>query len=507
VTIAATLHRIATGESREIGAISPPWKVDDGDRFVVEVAIGATVELDGRPCPSVQIGDRRGYLVDLGSRTLLGARRVTVRGRQLTETIDLLPAGGLRAIERLLPAAPEVERWMPRTRGAFWYLDVDRKPRRLLDPTRTLAFARDTIPSLEKLIRALERRPASRRAFKVQVRPFGAPPDVNATGRLLQRSPDLLLQHPEGPLEVDGQHYAPRLIAYRAPSADMDSLENRRLAAFLDALATDCRKATRQARWLDQRALTEAEVTARALKSIVMRSFLRGVTPSDMPKLSDPPVGLEATNPHYKELRRLRMIYQSRASFGTRFTDQRKHTASADQIYQAWCCHFVARLFELKEYLGGIRNSAGPAFENDEWQLYYDNPTALQSWRSSTIRPDDYRPDIVLRRRNAPNRVILIDAKYATSDQEFASGDRLKEVQSYMNAFGLRQAAILHPGDGTGLRIRQIAAHGHRLLEVSIAPRLLTTADDFNRIRDIVLSLECEFGETFPNQNAGERTR
>src|SRR5690606_38110391 len=117
---------------------------------------------------------------------------ISVKGQSRPGVIDLLPTGGLRAVERLMPAVAEADRWLPRTRGAFWYLDLDRKPRRLLDPTRTLAFARDVLPRIDALVRDIERQPASRRTSKIRIRPPGAPLDVHATERILRSRPELL---------------------------------------------------------------------------------------------------------------------------------------------------------------------------------------------------------------------------------------------------------------------------------------------------------------------------
>lgn len=500
----ATIHRVATGEWRTVQRRSPPWEIEDGERFLVEAGSGDSVNLDSSPCPSVQIGTKRGYLVELGFRTLLGARRVSIRRRGITQTIDLLPAGGVRAVELLMPAISDVERWLPRTRGAFWYLDIDRRPRRLIDPTRILAFASDIIPRVEVLVRDLEREPALRRTSRISIRPLGAPLDVHATEHLLRCRPELLEAHPEGPIELGGRRYGPKLIAYRASYSDFESPENRRLSAFLTSLANDCRKAVLYSPWLDDQARVDAEATVRALQRVVVHSLLRGVRPSDLPRLGDPPFGLEASHPIYRELRRLRMVYQSRALFSGVGSEQRKHLASADRVYQAWCCHLVAHVLGLEQTTGGLRAAAGPAFANDTWELFYDTPTVLRSWRSATSRPDGYRPDLVLRKREDTERIILIDAKYTSTEVASVSGDRLKEMQAYLNAFGIRFAGIMHPGEGRNFSICEIAGRGHRIVELSVVPRLVTKACDLARLRDSLLGLECTFGETFPEHSGVE---
>ncbi len=136
--------------------------------------------------------------------------------------------------------------------------------------------------------------------------------------------------------------------------------------------------------------------------------------------------------------------------------------------------------------------------------LFYDNPAVLKSWRSHTSRPDDFRPDIVLRRRDAHSRVILIDAKYSASEFDAVPGNRLKEVQAYMNAFGLRYAAIMHPG-GAGkpvLCLRETSDFGYRLLEIGVTPAAIQSTVDLSKLRDAILALECTLCETFPNASS-----
>jgi hypothetical protein len=103
MTLAATMHRVATGEKRELAANPVPWRVEDGERFLVEVPNDHCVGLDGRSCTIVKAGSAKTYLVELGVHTFLGARRIEVRRRGEVAYIDIMTTGGLRAVERLLP--------------------------------------------------------------------------------------------------------------------------------------------------------------------------------------------------------------------------------------------------------------------------------------------------------------------------------------------------------------------------------------------------------------------
>lgn len=69
---------------------------------------------------------------------------------------------------------------------------------------------------------------------------------------------------------------------------------------------------------------------------------------------------------------------------------------------------------------------------------------ATNSWRKNTIQPSDYRPDTFIIAEGVP---IIIDAKYrlpASSDL-VANSEGLKDVQAYMDDFGLRSAIVLVP--------------------------------------------------------------
>jgi hypothetical protein len=502
VTLAGKLHRLATGEVRQFVASDEPWRVEDGEQFVAEVPDDQIVELDGIPCVPLRAGVSRSYLIELGFQTLLGARRIEVRRRHEITRLDLITTGGLRAIERLLPAVSQVERWMPRVRGGFWYLDLKKHPRKAADPTRVLAFARDNGPRIATLVREIERQPATRRTTRISGRPLGFPLDVTATERLLQATPELLEQVSDGPLLINEIRYAPRFVACRTRQADLLATENRRLAAFLYALERDCRAATGTAFWLDAAAILQAQTTARALRKVIGQSFLSSVGASELPNQGDVPIGLELTHPCYRELRQMRIEYQAKATYGSWNTATRKHIASADRIYQAWCCYLVAHALGLQQTQWGLRASDGLAFKSTEWELYSDKSNILRSWRADTSRPDDYRPDILLRRRSDPSRVIIIDAKYAAADLTEAPGDRLKDVQAYMNSFGLTNVAIMHPGEGISLNIRKASAYGNTIAEIGVVPKAISTEKEIDQFRKAVLQQECSQGETFPNQSA-----
>ena len=72
-----------------------------------------------------------------------------------------------------------------------------------------------------------------------------------------------------------------------------------------------------------------------------------------------------------------------------------------------------------------------------------------------------------------PARCILLDAKASVDRSGHVPGERLKEVQSYLNAFGLRRAGILYPGPMERAKLvisEDISAYGYLLRELPVRP-------------------------------------
>lgn len=69
---------------------------------------------------------------------------------------------------------------------------------------------------------------------------------------------------------------------------------------------------------------------------------------------------------------------------------------------------------------------------------------STNSWRQQTIQPSDYRPDTFILLRGVP---ILIDAKFRLPDSAalVANSDGLKDVQAYMDDFGLCSSIVVVP--------------------------------------------------------------
>lgn len=492
------VYRLSTGETFPFERPVGIPQFDDGEKLTVAVPNGFEVELDDQMCPRISRGHKDTFLVELGNRPTMGLRRITAKNSSQTFHLDISTVGGIEAEKRLSAAIEDVEKWMPRTRGNFWYLEVDRSARRSLDPTRTLTFAYDNLFLIEKLIAEASRSPALRRKPQTHVSPFGGALDAEATRKLLTSQPDLLEIHPLGPIHSNGLSYAPKLTVRSTPSSDLHSTENLNLSGFLVALRQACIVALKRCQWLDKNAVQKGEKTCRVLAKLKHQTFLAHVPSGNLPNKNIPPVGLEVSHNAYRRLRALRVEFQSHASYpNSGPTNSRRHLASADRVFQAWSCHLIAKSLGLSETKLGIRSTDGVAFQSSEWRLYYDTYGVVETWRDASFRPVKMRPDILLQRSTDPSRIILVDAKYTVASAAEIPEERLKEIHAYMNAFGVKKIGVIHPGMGTGFQSAIISGHGMQIFDISAVPGSIVAEAEMNAFRDLLLSLECESGELF----------
>lgn len=158
----------------------------------------------------------------------------------------------------------------------------------------------------------------------------------------------------------------------------------------------------------------------------------------------------------------------------------------ADEIYQAFTAISFATALgclpttdELQPWL------RTPSFRGDGIDLYYDTPPPteiLSSWRSTSDRPDDPRPDLLLFYPSL-SKLLLIDAKYR-NDGNRASKDSLYEVQYYLNTFRLRHAVICYPPADPSYRdIALVQGSEYTIAEIPVAP----AADLIDYLRNKVL--------------------
>lgn len=103
----------------------------------------------------------------------------------------------------------------------------------------------------------------------------------------------------------------------------------------------------------------------------------------------------------------------------------------------------------------------------------------LKSWRRHSLQPSNFRPDVVAVIGDA---TVVIDAKFriSTSKNQPVSPEAVKEVQAYLDDFGLRAAVIITPKiSGSGGSPAVIAGERRRIFAVEMQdsddPNMLLT--------------------------------
>lgn len=96
----------------------------------------------------------------------------------------------------------------------------------------------------------------------------------------------------------------------------------------------------------------------------------------------------------------------------------------------------------------------------------------LQGWRAISLQPSGFRPDIFVIIRG---HLVIIDAKFRMpgSADQVANPDGLKEVQAYMQEFGLQAAIVIAPRILNRAAVKSegfalIEGRGHRIFVVEM---------------------------------------
>lgn len=407
----------------------------------------------------------------LEGANLIGSLRVeaTAAG-QLPARVDILLPAAERALDEFLRSIRLAEIALPRLRGGLVYLDSTGVPRTVIDPHRVIVFIKDHVHSIVALCRQVDGDPRKANMHVPTVRPPGPAVDIAATRDLLTRRPELLAPSAVGVIGSPVRQLAPSLVVSRVRSTTVDIPENRRIARFIGRLWFEAEAAgkTGVATGDDLAELLSAQ---RELEAVMSATFL-----GDLPTVEGEEMVLEASalerdDMRYAALHELRARYLTEVAV-TADVDQldRQHTARPDEIFQALCTWLLAAAFGLQRCRDA---NGGERWESDEWFMYPNRIGGIRSWRSGTERPDNYRPDFVLVRRPVPARCILLDAKASVDRSGHVPGERLKEVQSYLNAFGLRRAGILYPGPMERAKLvisEDISAYGYLLRELPVRP-------------------------------------
>ncbi|EID77418.1 MULTISPECIES: hypothetical protein [Rhodococcus] len=289
------------------------------------------------------------------------------------------------------------------------------------------------------------------------------------TLRLLRSAPrQYLSPNPEGALTMsDGSRYDPLRVVVQKRSSTLDTIANRRAVSLLPWLIRLTREVldsgpsegakTRCRLWLNQ-----AETLARRPLAQALRTNRQG---PGQPRQAE-----ESTEAAYRKTYSLasdiRRLFGWSAS--TQPLPRYSYVDRSDQIYQAYSASRLARELGLRQ-THPILGMEPLAFTGEDFDLYYDvvpPGSVLRSWRASSERPDDSRPDLVLHER-ASGRVAILDAKYRVARDGGASEDSRKEVTSYLGLYGVPAISILFPGGGSPTTVN---GHGLSIHEIPLRP-------------------------------------
>ncbi|MBI3974235.1 MAG: hypothetical protein HY332_23400 [Chloroflexi bacterium] len=480
-------HRVREGEHLMV-------RTSDRTTVFVEAGKTAAVELDGKLVRSIERDGHAFAAVDISTTQLpaQGIRRIEVRERSLLARLDVLTDSAVETLRLLRAYVHSVEGAdLPRLAGRFWYLDARRRPRRFVDPFRVATFLADNLDLIEHVVQQIDEQPQLEAVATTRIQPSGYPIDVPATRRLLTRHPEYVQEAPNGPITIGDRRFAPTLMRVSIRRSEIATPEHRRLSAFLRRLWADARRVENSGLASAETCLALSSARQR-LDSIRTSTFISRMDEQEFDIHVVDPTPLEAVDDRYALLRRLRVQYLTNVSPGIDAPQlTRQYLARPDEIFQAYCCYVVAAALSLKPIGDGLRDRTqhGVSFTGEEWELYYDIHGVVHSWRDGSSRPDGYRPDILLRNRSG--KVILLDAKFSAEGGR-PTGERLKEVQAYLNSFGLERAGVLFPSNGKFGEHSDVAGGVYLLREIGIAPIAADADAGLARLRAAVLELACE---------------
>lgn len=456
----------------------------DGCSMMVVSEWPARVTLDGQALPVFRDDRRVRAAATMNADLVMGARRVQVIGAGGTATMDVLLTPTEELIRRLEPALNVVQTSLPRLRGPFRYLDTTGRPRASSDFVRLATYLNDHGDALVSALGEVISEPRRAATLRTRARPTGHPIDPAATRALLMRRPELLQRDT---VEGDDGRQAvlrPAMVAVRERATTLDTPPHRSLAAFARRLVMDCSAGLLGPSKSDVKDILRHRV--QELAGLLASTFLAEIPSSPEDLLAEGSAQTDDRLGAYQVLERLRLGYVSEVVpvLGEPVLE-RQHLPRADEVFQAYCMVLIAEALDLVR--SPSSKSGWPVeYDGPEWVAYSEALGVLNSWRRDTTRPDDYRPDVVLVSKS-DSSVVLLDAKFASSPLG-VPGERIKEVQAYMQTYGMKSAGILFPGDGN--TPNDITARGMLIREIPIQTDIADVASASEALRAHIAGLE-----------------
>jgi hypothetical protein len=289
---------------------------------------------------------------------------------------------------------------------------------------------------------------------------------------LRRRGRELLEESVGGPIEVGGKSYSPRKVLTRVAVPTIDTVANRRtvwlvlqIVRLLDFIRPDLQSFFEIGRCREWHVLATRILAYSSLASLRPAATIGHLSPNrTIEETLDARYATVYAGTHSLE-----------ATIGWTATEVRTsayaYVRYSDEIYQAFVAYVLAAV------LGAVPSGPSPlrtqpSFVGNGWEIYcgiVPPPSVLRSWRSYSGDPDDFRPDILIR-RVSDNSVVIGDAKYR-NDGRRASATSKKELMAYMAAFDAKKMLIFYPPDPKDdLGVHDVAAFDREIIEVTVSP-------------------------------------
>lgn len=424
--------------------------------------------------------------VDLQGQS--GHHRISVRSAGRRNDFDICTASGKATWEQVRTMALCVGREAFAFRRQFVYSTPTRRQALVRLPEVEFGWFRERLEQVLRLAHAVDRRPARARQSQLRTSLCGGRVDLSSTVKHIHQNPGLLTAHSGGPLRLGDERYWPEAVRVRAHVSSAAIEEHRRVARFLRALSIAASRLAGSVSGTDEKRQVARWLTGLA-EARNLQSFRPYLVEPMMPSASSRlPSIIERSDSRYSRLRQLGILFERGFDPGERSQSGiRVNVRDAWEIYQAYVGHVVGSLLEL-EYTSKTgdlrdRDALKRSMHSERYDLYYDTKPpgdVLRSWRSTSARPADERPDILVHDR-VQNRVAVVDVKFRADATGRARQDDLFEMQGYMQSFGIRAGGIVYPSDRR--EPVSIEGDGYALSEIPLRPAV-SVAD----VQHVVLS-------------------
>ncbi len=450
----------------------------------VEVREGTLlITIETESCPSVELDDvvvsvswhRRAQLaiwnVDLTNQVGFHRLRVKVGGQAFT--YDFRTRTAKATWDEVRAMAETCAGAYLGYKRQFTYMAANGTLRKVRLPQVHYGWLRDRLPEIEQLVRSIDTRPATKTESTKTVSLRSKGLSVPHTSRLLRERHQFLEGKEDGPIEVGGLNYWPSRVVVKSKKSNSHLEEHVQIATFLQRLAVEAQDLLTVATSTVKNEVQGSVDILMRLRSASVFSgiFVRtGAKPTSLL-----PSTIQRADRRYGRLRDLQAEYGSDISDSTDYARSiRANIRDAWEIYQTYVAHVVGNALDLSYYSANQdlrkRSSDGWSMASKDWQLYFDTKppkSKLASWRDTTARRAEERPDLVLIGPDS-GQALLLDAKFkldSTVSTRATQAD-LFEMQGYLNSFGVGRGGIIYPGPAPAASVH--TAGGNTLLELPI---------------------------------------